>query len=367
MFPTDFASIKDRVKAIDPITYAINRNFADGKVSKLSPYISRGVISTKQVMNSILDKRGFNSTTEKFIQELAWRDYWQLVWIEKKNDINKDLKREQEDVEHFEIPTAILKANTTIEAVDGELDRLSKSGYMHNHMRMYVAFMACNLAKSHWLKPAKWMYYHLLDGDWASNALSWQWVAGANSNKKYIANQENINKYFYSSQKNSYLDLNYEELSKLIKPQELEETSLLKLEIPLNKINSSISINKSKPTLIYNYYNLDPQWHVDEECNRILLLEPSIFEKYPIGEKALLFATELSKNIPNIQVFVGEFDDLIKDNSLNKVIFKEHPLNLNYKGIQEERDWMFSLKGYYPSFFKYWNKAKKEIKNYASN
>ena len=51
------------------------------------------------------------------------------------------------------------------------------------------------------------MYYHLLDGDWASNALSWQWVAGSNANKKYYANQDNINKYFNSSQKQTFLDV----------------------------------------------------------------------------------------------------------------------------------------------------------------
>ena len=42
---------------------------------------------------------------------------------------------------------------------------------------------------------ANWMYFYLLDGDLASNSLSWQWICGANSNKKYIANQDNINKY----------------------------------------------------------------------------------------------------------------------------------------------------------------------------
>jgi deoxyribodipyrimidine photo-lyase len=365
LFPIDFKSIQDRIKAIDPKAYAKSRNFADGKVSKLSPYISRGVISTKAVMHSILDSHGFNATTEKYIQELAWRDYWQLVWAEK--NINKDLKKDQEGVENYEIPNAIIEANTTIDAVDKEIEQFYESGYMHNHMRMYVAFMACNLGKSHWLKPAKWMYYHLLDGDWASNALSWQWVAGSNSNKKYIANQENINKYFYSTQRGSYLDLNYEALSNLNSPMELQKTANPIFTTPLDKIKSSVSIDKSKPTLIYNYYNLDPQWHKGEKYNRILLLEPSIFEEYPIGERALMFAIALSENIPNMQVFVGEFNDLLKDNFLQEVIFKEHPLNFNYRGIKEERDWMVNIKGYYPSFFKFWNKAKKEIKNYASN
>mgnify|MGYP006195700273 CR=1 FL=1 len=63
---------------------------------------------------------------------------------------------------------------------------------------MYLAAMVCNNAKSHWLTPARWMYYHLLDGDLASNALSWQWVAGTFSHKKYIANQQNINKYLFN-------------------------------------------------------------------------------------------------------------------------------------------------------------------------
>ena len=37
---------------------------------------------------------------------------------------------------------------------------------------------------------------HLLDGDAASNTLSWRWVAGMHTNKKpYIASKENINKY----------------------------------------------------------------------------------------------------------------------------------------------------------------------------
>ena len=55
---------------------------------------------------------------------------------------------------------------------------------------MYIASIICNTAKCHWKIPAKWFYYHLKDGDWGSNALSWQWVCGTNSGKKYYANQK---------------------------------------------------------------------------------------------------------------------------------------------------------------------------------
>ena len=71
----------------------------------------------------------------------------------------------------------------------------------------------------------------------------------------------------------------------------------------------------------------------------------------------------LSKeNIPNIQLFVGEFHELQNNYNHQKIIFKEHPLNYNYNGIQESRDWMFSIKGYHPSFYAFWKKCKKEIK-----
>ena len=50
---------------------------------------------------------------------------------------------------------------------------------MHNHARMWLASVACHLAGADWRAGAAWFQHHLLDGDLASNALSWQWVAGA--------------------------------------------------------------------------------------------------------------------------------------------------------------------------------------------
>ena len=39
------------------------------------------------------------------------------------------------------------------------------------------------------------MYSHLLDGDLASNTLSWQWVAGTWTGKPYLFNAENVERY----------------------------------------------------------------------------------------------------------------------------------------------------------------------------
>lgn len=55
-FTTDISEILDNIDKIDPVKYGKTRNYLDGAVTKLSPYISRGVISTKQVAASVLAK-----------------------------------------------------------------------------------------------------------------------------------------------------------------------------------------------------------------------------------------------------------------------------------------------------------------------
>jgi len=351
-----------RIDQIDPIQYGKTRNFKNGAITYLSPFISRGVISTKFVAKKILAKGYKFYEVEKFLQELAWRDYWQQTWIAKGDAINQDLKHPQSNVEHHQLPVAIKNAQTGVDVVDQEIEHLYNIGYIHNHMRMYVAGITCNMAYAHWKTPAKWMYYHLLDGDWASNALSWQWIAGANSNKKYVANQDNINKYFNSRQKNTFLDGDYSAFDDFKTPDILKDTCEFTSTTELPK-SQKLEINPDWDTCIYSYYNLDPLWKLEQKANRILLLEPKIFDQYPISQKCVDFMIHLSKNIENIQVFVGSFDALEQQLKNTEIYFKEHPLNNHYKGKQCERDWMFNVKGYYPSFFSFWKKCKKEFKN----
>jgi deoxyribodipyrimidine photo-lyase len=54
---TNYNEILKQLDQIKPLEYARNRNFIDGSVTKLSPYISRGVISTRQVLDHLLKKR----------------------------------------------------------------------------------------------------------------------------------------------------------------------------------------------------------------------------------------------------------------------------------------------------------------------
>jgi deoxyribodipyrimidine photo-lyase len=361
MFTTNYKEIIAQVEAIDATRYAKTRNFHDGAVTQLSPYISRGVISTAYVFKSLLKKDYKYYQIDKFVQELAWRDYWQQIWIAKGDLINTDLKRPQPDVENYEMPLNIVEAKTGIEAVDNALKSFYQSGYLHNHMRMYVAALACNIGKSHWKIPAQWMYYHLLDADWASNALSWQWVAGSNSSKKYFANQDNINKYWKTTQQETFVDVNYQTLTNMPVPVILKELvkPTLHTKLPEPKL---ISIDSALPTCIYNFYNLDPTWKNDIVANRVLLLEPLHFQQYPVVEKTIDFLLKLAENIEGIQVYVGAFDELVNDYQLTNIFFKEHPLNSHYKGTEESREWMFDVTGYHPSFFAFYKKCLKQLK-----
>lgn len=358
-FTTDYQSILDKIDRVNPLTYGKTRNYVNGDVTYLSPYISRGLISTKQVLENVLAKGYKISEIELFVKELCWRDYFQRVGQTK--DLSRDIRQPQQTVSNFEIPLEILNAHTGIIGIDLAIQQLYSHGYMHNHCRMYAASVVCNIAKSHWMQPAQWMYYYLLDGDWASNACSWQWVAGANSGKKYFANQENINRFTYTNQANTFLDKSYEDLEQMEVPDQLLATQKLVLETVLPQ-SDLLQLNNSLPTFIYNYYNLDPLWHLSEVGNRILLIAPDFFEAYPISNMCMDFMLALSKNISSLQVYVGSFESLKNKIQSNHIYFKEHALNFGYSGIEEPRDWIAdAVYGYYPSFFSYWKKVEKQL------
>ena len=360
-FPTDLDSILARIDQIDPEVYARTRNYLDGAVTRLSPYLSRGVLSTRMVAER-LAKHGWKwQQMEKLVQELAWRDYWQLTWKEKGAAINEDLRKPQPNKKFEGLPAVIRDAATGIEALDAGIRSLMATGYLHNHLRMYVAMLCTSIGHYHWREPARWMYYYLLDADWASNALSWQWVCGANSNKIYIANQENINRYTGSRQVNSYLDTTYEALMDMPVPESLQAQRHLEWTTLLPSCET-LQIDLRLPTMVYHFYQLDPFWKKGEPANRVLLLEPEHFRKYPVHARSLDFALALGANIPGLQVFVGSFAELQAKVAGSIIHYKEHPLVGHYEGICSPRDWLAEDSGDHPSFFRFWKRAEKRIR-----
>jgi len=123
-FPTALDAINQRIEKIDPVQYARSRNFSDGAVTYLSPYLSRGVISTKQVFEHLLALDLPWHSIEKLVQELAWRDYWQNIWIAKRDGYPPFIILDQESaalaVQHPRLHRGALSATGLSLAPEGE-------------------------------------------------------------------------------------------------------------------------------------------------------------------------------------------------------------------------------------------------------
>jgi deoxyribodipyrimidine photo-lyase len=79
--------------------------------------------------------------------------------------------------------------------MDGFIAELHSSGWLHNHARMWLAAYLVHWRRIRWQAGAQWFLRHLLDGDPASNNLSWQWVASSFSHKPYIFNRANLERF----------------------------------------------------------------------------------------------------------------------------------------------------------------------------
>ena len=363
LFTTSYTEVLDNIEAIDPASYAKTRNYVDGSITYLSPYISRGVITLPQIVKSVLAKGYKPYQIEKFLQELAWREYFQRQWQQLGAGIFTDIRRPQQDVAHYRMVKALEDASTGIDAVNKLIENLYETGYMHNHARMYTAAIACNIARAHWLQPSRWLYYHLLDGDLASNACSWQWVAGTFSAKKYIASQENISRYLHSNQQKSYLNESYQTILDQPVPEPLKETSEPELITPLPVTDTAFQVEANKPLHIYTNYWLQPDWRMAAAANRVLLLEPSHFQQFPVNAKVLHFYLQIAReNIPGIQVFVGEFADLQKQYGGDHIFSVDHPLHRHFTGTKDAYPWLFpQVEGSGQSFFNFWKRCEKYV------
>jgi deoxyribodipyrimidine photo-lyase len=211
-----------RLQAIDPLRYAATRNFADGKVSRLSPYLRHGVLSLSAVRNAALDHDEAPPRVLKFIQELAWRDFWQRIYAARPEWIWQDIEPYKTGFAANDyadtLPQDIAEGRTGVACIDAFIAELIGTGYLHNHARMYVAAYTVHARRVKWQAGARWFLHHLLDGDPASNNLSWQWVASTFSHKPYIFNLDNVTKYFgaqvdTSTAANAALDASYETLN----------------------------------------------------------------------------------------------------------------------------------------------------------
>lgn len=189
---------EETLERIKPAQYGRTRNHVDGAVSGLSPYLRHGVLTLAEVRDAALDKAGERASW-KFINELAWRDYWQRAYATLGDRIWEDQEayKTGHAAEAYaeELPEPIREARTELACMDAFVRTLYETGYLHNHARMWLAAYVVHWLRVRWQAGAHWFLTHLLDGDPGSNNLSWQWVASTFSSKPYFFNRNNLEKY----------------------------------------------------------------------------------------------------------------------------------------------------------------------------
>lgn len=187
--------------------YARLRNFDKGPgrhahVSGLSPYLRHRLITEEEVLGTLLHEHPC-SAVEKFVQEVFWRGYFKghleshpESWFRYCAERDAGIANLAHDHPLAQRYQRAIEGRCGIDALDAWVRELRDTGYLHNHARMWFASIWIFTLQLPWTLGADFMYRHLLDGDPASNTLSWRWVAGLHTTgKAYLARAENIERF----------------------------------------------------------------------------------------------------------------------------------------------------------------------------
>ena len=189
--------------------YAETRNADDGpeaggrgNVSQLSPWLHAGLLGEAEVLQAVLAKHSPRAA-EKFIAEVFWRIYFKgyleqrpAVWADYCTGRDAALAAVEANRGLATAYSEAVEGRTGIEAFDVWARELVDTGYLHNHARMWFASIWIFTLRLDWRLGADFFLRHLMDGDAASNTLSWRWVAGLHTRgKHYLARPDNIARY----------------------------------------------------------------------------------------------------------------------------------------------------------------------------
>ena len=338
--------------------YNSKRNFDFGpsnreNVSCLSPYITHRLITEYEVTKKVLSKHP-HQKVEKYIQEIFWRVYWK-GWLELRPKVWSDFIEDLKTIEENENYQKAINAQTNIQCFNDWVQELKENNYLHNHTRMWFASIWIFTLKLPWQKGAEFFMKHLLDGDAASNTLSWRWVAGLQTKgKHYVAQAWNISKF--TNNKYQKVELNENALP-------LTDTREYKLKAPeiskedigsdtLLFFENDLNIESLKLKKYQNVFCI----FISNEKRKIKLDEKVInFKKKIIDDQTKRFPdtkvleetqfeelAEKTKNFDIIYPSIGE------NLSFLKLIKKKK--NLEYNFLVREGDefcWQFSNKGYF--------------------
>ncbi len=359
-----------RAKAIEKLNHFVENNLTDysklrnfdfgpegrSNVSCLSPYITHGIISEKEIIKKSLDKFSF-AKNEKFIQEVLWRTYWK-GWLELRpnvwNDYLIELKKIREDFKDNKDYLNAIEGKTNIECFNYWVNELKENNYLHNHTRMWFASIWIFTLELPWQLGAEFFLQHLYDGDAASNTLGWRWVAGIQTKgKHYLASEWNIKKFTNNRFQNIKLNENAppkisEKSYSIIKqdfsnPQDIEGKNLLIFDNNLSFEITDFKDNNFEKIYIISFKNEDRSIKLSEKSVKfkfLLINDQQQRLKDNSIECEVIDISEI-KNIENccgLYPAVGENLDYLNLNNIK--------LDFLYRNL-DRFSWQYCNKGFF--------------------
>lgn len=310
-------------------SYSKERNYDYGpdkrnNVSVLSKYVSQRILVEYDIINTCLSKYPL-SKIEKYVQEVFWRVYWK-GWLEHRPQVWDDYSNYQPKEINTDKLNKAIEGNTGIDCFDSWVSELINNNYLHNHTRMWFASIWIFTLKLPWQLGANFFMEHLLDGDSASNTLSWRWVAGLQTvGKHYLATSSNIKKFtngkYSPNRLNEYADPIKEDIT-----YDAIDLNIIKSE----RTNSELII-------FDNDLSFKDRENLYDSYNNIYLIHMTNHSrKIKLSDKVLQFKhsclSDFKKHFKQAEI--------INETDLNQILCNSHKIDAIYPCIGENNSFM---------------------------
>ncbi|MDX2374366.1 deoxyribodipyrimidine photo-lyase [Psychrobacter sp. PP-21] len=192
-YPASESAACQRVEAFvadDINDYDVSRDVPHlHATSQLSAYLTIGTVSPRfcylqasKAQEKLHGNDGDNEDINRWISELAWRDFYRHVLVAKPNLIHHKAYKEDTDTKvSWSYDEDDFKSwytgMTGVPLVDAAMRCLNATGFMHNRLRMVTAMFLTKDLLIDWRLGERYFMQQLIDGDFASNNGGWQWSA----------------------------------------------------------------------------------------------------------------------------------------------------------------------------------------------
>ncbi|WP_019880994.1 MULTISPECIES: FAD-binding domain-containing protein [unclassified Methylophilus] len=317
------AAALQKLSAVDAEGYARSRNQLTGAVTGLSPYLRHGCLSLPETVADIHTR--FGKRAHKLTAELSYRDYFRQVWYRFGAAIMQPMESPKVALGEKPMPDFIPQGFTGLVCMDEIVRQLQQHGYVHNHARMWFAAYVVHWLKIDWRQAADWFESQLLDGDTASNHLSWQWIASSFSNKPYLFNKENLIKFggepwCKQCRVACPFEGSYEQLH-----QQLFTDAVAADKPVTHHLNPPEPEPKGVASLVWIHDEMLSPSHALHAFHlpAVFVFDASLYQHWPL--KRLQFMADCLAEMPGAEVWLGETRQVLAQRAQGRILTQDTP------------------------------------------